>query len=138
MIQKISVDITTTYAEGASTRGAVFLGVAGREFRLDIGDHADFEEGDDLTYVFGDGSNVLFPERNDPRVGVALSLEDAAKHPCYIRLDAQKAVDDWELASVRVRVVATEGSLEFQGLQGSQERLWLGPQSGMILHLRRV
>jgi hypothetical protein len=138
VIQKIVVDITTTFSAGASTRAPVFLGLGGREFRLDIAQHDDFEEGDDITYVFGDESNVLSPERNDPRVGLPMSLEDAATHPVYLRLEPQKKKDDWELANVRVRVVARGGNAEYAALQGSGDRLWLGSQSGTILHLRRI
>ena len=138
MIQKISVDITTTFAKGASTKGAVFLGLGGREFRLDIGDHPDFEEGDDVTYVFGDESNVMFPDRNDPRTGMPLALEDALGHPVYVRLEPHRTADDWELASIRVRVTASEGAAEFAALQGPTDRIWLGQQSGTILSLRRI
>ena len=136
MIQKILIDITTTFAEGASTNGAVFLGLAGREFRLDIAQYDDFQEGEDVTYCLGEGSNVRYPERNDPRADMPLTLEDAGRFPCYIRLEAHKAADDWELGNVRVRVIADEGKAEFAALQGSRQRIWLGPQSGDILYLR--
>lgn len=138
VIQKIVVDLTTTFSEGASTRGAVYLGLGGREFRLDMAQHDDFEEGDDVTYVFGEESNVLFPERNDPRLGLPLSLEDVSRHPVYVRLEPQKKKDDWEMATVRVRVSARDGKVEFAALQGGSDRLWLGSQSGTILHLRRI
>ena len=138
MIQKITVELTTTFAKGASTRGAVFLGFGGREFRLDIADHDDFEEGDDTVYVLGEGGNVMFPERNDPRAGLPLSLGDSTHFPVYVRLQPHAKQDDWELASVRVRVAASGGSLEFAVLQGGTERLWLGNESGTILHLRAV
>lgn len=136
MIHHVAVDITTTFAEGASTDGAVYLGLGGREFRLDIGDHHDFVEGDEVTYVFGEGANVLFPERNDPRAGLPLSLEDVRRFPVYIRLEAHQKQDDWELANVRVRISASSGSVKYAALQGGTERLWLGRQSGNILHLR--
>ena len=138
MIQKITVDITTTFAKGASTKGAVFLGLGGREFRLDIDDHDDFDEGDDTVYVLGEDSNVMFPARNDPRAGLPLSLADATRHPVYVRLEPHAKQDDWELANVRVRVDGTSGKLAFAALQGGTERLWLGRESGTILHLRAV
>ena len=138
MIQKITVDITTTFAKGASTKGAVFLGLGGREFRLDIDDHDDFHEGDEVSYVFGVAANVLFPDRNDPRKGLPLSLGDATRHPVYIRLEPQAKQDDWEVANVRVRVAALSGNVAFAALQGGDERLWLGRESGTILHLRAV
>lgn len=136
MIQKISVDITTTFAKGASTKGAVFLGLGGREFRLDIDDHDDFDEGDETTYVFGEEANVMFPERNDPRVGVPLSLKDATDFPVYVRLEPQGKEDDWELANVRVRISAESGIVELAALQGASDRVWLGRESGTILYLR--
>ena len=136
MIQKISVDITTTFAAGASTKGAVYLGLGGREFRLDIDDHDDFGEGDETTYVFGEGTNVMLPERNDPRSGVPLALNDATAFPVYVRLEPAAKADDWELANVRVRVAAESGNVEFVALQGANDRIWLGRESGTILHLR--
>ena len=135
MIQKITVDIATTHHEGASTKGAVYLGLGGREFRLDIDDHDDFHEGDEVSYVFGVAANVLFPDRNDPRKGLPLSLGDATRHPVYIRLEPQGRQDDWEIASVSVRVAALSGEVAFAALQGPGERIWLGRESGTILYL---
>ena len=138
MIQKIVVDIATTFAEGADTTAAVYLGLGGREFRMDIQDHDDFEEGDEVTYVFGEGANVLFPERNDPRLGLRLTVDDVKAFPAYLRLDPHKDKDDWEVANVRVTVHAEEGQVVLAALQAPDERLWLGRQSGNLLYLRRT
>ena len=150
VVRKISIDLTTTFAQGSSTEGRVYLGLGGREFCCDIDEHADFAEGDETTYEFGEDSNVLHPERNDPRQGLPLSLEDVTRQPVYVRLDPgynrrmlsghveRDAQDDWNLGSVRVRVLASEGTATFSALDGSSDQIWLGPQSGLILHLRRT
>ena len=138
MVRKISVEITTSFAKGASTDGDVFLGLGGREFRLDIADHEDFGDGDETTYEFGEGANVSHPERNDPRRGLPLELDHVTSRPVYIRLDAHDGADDWNVANVRVRVQATDGGAEYSALDGGSENIWLGKQSGSVLHLHRA
>ena len=150
MVRKISVDLTTTFARGSSTAGRVYLGAGGREFCCDIEEHEDFEEGDETTYEFGEDANVRLPDRNDPRQGLPLALEDVTRQPVYIRLEPgyQRRLlsgiverdedDDWNVGGVRVRVQASEGTALYAALEGASEQVWLGPQSGLILHLRRT
>lgn len=138
MIERIAVDIVTGFARGAGTAGLVFLGLGGREFRLDIAEHDDFEEGDEVTYEFGADSNVRHPDRNDPRTGCPITFEDVDAFPVYIRLEPRAADDDWHVVSVRVRAAGHDGETRrWSALDGSSDALWLGRQSGAILHLRR-
>jgi hypothetical protein len=137
-VRKITIDITTSFAEGAGTEGQVFFGIGGREFRLDIDDHEDFERGDEMTYELGEGANVKDRERNDPRKGMPIDLDAVLTHPVYLRLVSHKASDDWNIANVRARVVAEEETLRFSALEGGADNIWLGPQSGSWLYLRRT
>ena len=136
MIRQIFVDMVTAFSKGASTRGEVYLGLGGREFRLDLDAHHEIEEGDEVTYVFGERANVANAERNDPRKGMPLRLEDIPPFPAYIRLVPHNKSDDWNVANIRVRVVATEGGTELSALDGSTGNIWLGTQSGTMLYLR--
>ncbi len=136
MIRKISVDINTSFAQGAGTNGQVYLGIGGREFRLDIADHEDFEAGDEMTYEFGDDANVMFPDRNDPRRGVIMTRAIIRTLPVYIRFQPRDGSDDWNLANVRVRVLGETGTALYSALDGNSEHVWLGPQSGLLLHLQ--
>jgi hypothetical protein len=138
LVRKITVEITTSYADGAGTEGAVFLGLGGREFRLDIDDYEDFDRGDEHAYELGEDANVRFADRNDPRQGMPLSLADIASRPAYLRLEPRGKSDDWNVASVTVRVVAGSETVRYGALQGSNESIWLGPQSGTTLHLKKL
>lgn len=138
IVRKITIDITTSFAKGAGTEGEVFLGLGGREFRLYIDEQEDFEAGDEVTYELGEGANIENRERNDPRMGMPISIDDVLTHPVYIRLVSHKASDDWNIANVRARIVAEEETLRYGALEGSQDNIWLGPQSGSWLYLRRT
>lgn len=139
LVRKITVDITTSFAKGAGTEGQAFLGLGGREFRLDIEEHADFDRGDETTYEFGEGANVVHPERNDPRLGLPVSLDDVLAHPVYLRLVPKDRADDWNVASVLVKVQAgAHDVVRYSALEGPQENIWLGTQSGTCLHLKRA
>ena len=139
LVRKITVDITTSFAKGAGTEGQAFLGLGGREFRLDIDEHADFDRGDETTYEFGEGANVVHPERNDPRLGCPVTMEDVIAHPVYLRLVPKDRADDWNVASIRVRVQAgAHDVVRYTALDGAQDNIWLGIQSGTCLHLKRA
>jgi hypothetical protein len=138
LVRKITIDITTSFAKGAGTDGQAFLGLGGREFRLDIADHEDFERGDETTYELGEGSNVVKPERNDPRVGLPITLDDVLAHPVYLRLVPDDKADDWNLANIRVKIQAGHEIVRYRALEGPQENIWLGYQSGTWLHLKRA
>jgi hypothetical protein len=145
IVRKITVDLVTDHAkESAAARGMVFLGLGGREFRLDIPDYDDFDQGDHTIYELGEGANVSTAERNDPRTGYQLTAELVAARPAYIRFEPQgrmlaslESRDDWHLAEVRVRVLVGQEELRFSALDGPQESIWLGLQSGLILYLDR-
>ena len=139
LVRKIVVDIVTSYASGAGTRGEVFLGVGGREFRLNVDRSADFERGAESSYQLGEDANVRDAERNDPRQGRPVRVADVLAHPVYIRMAPKGAGDDWNVESVNVRVMHEDErrAIRFCALEGPKENIWLGLQSGTTLHLDR-
>lgn len=87
---------------GASTDGWVYLGIGGREFLLDT-DANDFQAGLE-RFVFGEESNVKNADRNDPRTGWPISLEECLRHPPYIRFQGNDREDDLGLRDAAVLV----------------------------------
>jgi hypothetical protein len=137
LVRKIIVELHTDSDEGASTKGQVFLGLGGREFRLDIKGHDDFDQNEEAIYELGEGSNVLNSARNDPRTGMPVTIEAVTTFPAYIRLAPRKDSDDWKLALVKVVAIGGDHEVRFAALDATNEDLWLGPQSGNCLYLRR-
>jgi hypothetical protein len=139
LVRKIVVDIVTSYASGAGTRGDVFLGLGGREFRLCVDRSADFERGSEASYQLGEDANVRDPQRNDPRQGRPVRVADVLAHPVYVRMAPKGADDDWNIEAINVRVLheAERRAIRFSALEGPKESIWLGMQSGTTLHLDR-
>ena len=74
-IQSIHVTIITASIPNAGTEGGcVYLGICGREFRVDAADHG-FKTGSGKKYIFGQGANVSCPDLNDPRAPYPLWTE---------------------------------------------------------------
>jgi hypothetical protein len=112
LLTQIRARIKTANVAGAGTNAKVFLGIAGREFRLDREGPPDFEQGQDVTYIFGvvnpdfdqgcpeptgpgcaidnntmQTSNIANADDNDPRIP-GVSVQDALGQglPIYIRM----------------------------------------------------
>ncbi|GAA2450778.1 hypothetical protein GCM10010191_80980 [Actinomadura vinacea] len=119
----------------------VFLGIAGREFRLARADIDDFQQYSSNLYIFGDGHNVERPEWNDPR-DPQRTLGDLHNRPVYIRFEGARAnsaadLDDWHLERVDVTVTAASGAtVSYSALVG-EPTIWLGDESGCFQHLDR-
>jgi hypothetical protein len=131
-IETVSVLINTRDVSRGGTDGNVFLGLGGREFRLDTSSD-DFEAGSSRTYVLGDGGNVNNKDVNDPRKP-QLREESLDLFPVYIRFQPTGGTDNWNVE----RVGVTIGSSTFPAYEASLERqggLWLGIRSGLVLHL---
>ncbi len=136
-IETINVTIHTGDVSNAGTDGTVYLGILGREFRLDSDDD-DFERGSVRTYKLGVGANITQKEKNDPR-NPQLDTVDLNKNPTnsdptqnykfpvYIRLEGD---DHWNLVFVNVEVGSTGYGVNFP------KGLWLGPQAGRVCFLR--
>lgn len=146
-VGRISVTIVTGNINAASTNGRVYLGIGGREFRLDKpGDQ--FQRGNTDTFIIGDGSNIEFNDfntlpstgdNNSPRI----EFENLTNYPAYLRFEPQDNEDNWNVEDVKVQViqyndnplVATSNKKIFIDLEGNT---WLGKRSGLFLHLDEI
>jgi hypothetical protein len=139
-ITKIVAQVATADVEYAGTQSRVYLGIAGREFRLATGD-GDFVRGAKKEFVFGDGTNVLNPEHNDPRLSPVLETADLDHHPVYLRMGEDGQEPAWCLDHVLVTVnPGPHGRVyDCPALDGSgpEHRTWLEEMRGTVLHLRR-
>lgn len=147
-VGKITAAIKTGDLTNAPTDGRVYLGIGGREFRLQKpGDQ--FKRGALDTFIIGDGGNIDNPRNanelpffggtvNCPR----LEFSDLLKFPAYIRLEDDEEDDkDWNVESVNVLAVKydfgapsvpPDARAYKSGLQG---HIWLGKKFGKVLHL---
>ena len=134
----------------------MYLGIGGREFRLDQpGDQ--FKKGDSDDFMIGVGSNVENKKINDlplnpGSTGGADSIEikddlPTAGFPAYIRLDPRDdSHNDWNVESVKVGVFAGGGgggpppiiTYIFPKPSGHHPEgtIWLGRKSGLVLYLQ--
>ncbi|MGW0185708.1 hypothetical protein ACWDV7_08165 [Streptomyces sp. NPDC003362] len=139
-ITKIVAQVATADVEYAGTQSRVYLGIAGREFRLATGD-GDFARGAKKEFVFGDGTNVLNPEHNDPRLSPVLETADLDHHPVYLRMGEDGHEPAWCLDHVLVTVnPGPDGRVyDCPALEGTgpEHRTWLEEMRGTVLHLRR-
>ncbi|MGY1583138.1 hypothetical protein [Streptomyces sp. MN13] len=139
-ITKIVAQVATADVEYAGTQSRVYLGIAGREFRLATGD-GDFARGAKKEFVFGDGTNVLNPEHNDPRLSPVLETADLDHHPVYLRMGEDGHEPAWCLDHVLVTVnPGPDGrAYDCPALEGTgpEHRTWLEEMRGTVLHLRR-
>lgn len=138
LVTKISCRVETGGAAGAGTDGYPYLGIGGREFRLDTSSD-DFETGAmPFTYIFGEGANVRSPEDNDPRRNFVLDTNRLDGFPVYIRFEPENAADRWKLSFVQTLVYEQGDSVAafyFSRTQGAG--IWLGRTSGTFLHLTK-
>ena len=70
IVETIFVRLRTRDAPKAGTDASVYVGIGGREFRIDSRDpdFDDFERNDDRTYILGKKPNVL-PSPNPEYIG---------------------------------------------------------------------
>jgi hypothetical protein len=134
----VDVQVITADEDSADTRGRVFLGLGGREFRLAEGGD-EFDRGVTTTFKLGEESNVAISAQNDPRAP-QLTLADLARYPLYVRLEEAGPEPQWLLERVTVTVnpgtaTATEfDNLHLVGLEAGH-KIWLGAEQGRVLHL---
>ncbi|MCX4242168.1 hypothetical protein [Paraliomyxa miuraensis] len=131
--------ITTIHVKIATgnngTMGAVYLGLGGREFRLNRIGHNDFQRNSISQFVLGDASHayaVSHPDDNDPTSPMPLDTIDLARFPVYIRLAG--ANGHWEIVGGVVDVHAGPTMHTFDLMERASMVL-LGPDSGEYLVL---
>jgi hypothetical protein len=133
IITMIEVSITTG---NNGTLGAVYLGIGGREFRLNRLGQNDFMQNNVSQFVLGDASHafsVVNPAANDPKKPLPLDSADLELYPIYLRLAG--ANGHWKVASGMIKVHAGPGSQAIRILPHGTELL-LGPDCGELLFVR--
>lgn len=139
-ITAIQVRIVTGNRPAAGTDDPVFLGLGGREFRIQDQELAfdDFATGSDHLYTFGAGSTVLHATINDPR-DPQLTTDDLSAFPVYIRKNedtASQSVSSWNVEEVTVTVNPGVNPIVYSALEGPAN-IWLTHDAGLILYLKR-
>jgi len=144
-ITGILCQILTSNVSGAGTDGNVYLGIGGREFRLDSSAD-DYEKNSFREYILGRAPlepNLPAPqvrvnnkENNDPRNGYQLDTSNLNKFPVYIRFEPVNSDDNWNLRFTAVLVYT--GASQFNTaytVSEEFENLWLGKSFGKIVYL---
>ncbi|MFI7690067.1 hypothetical protein ACIBQ6_13405 [Nonomuraea sp. NPDC049655] len=126
---------------GGGTDADVYLGIAGREFRLSFDNDHWLEPGDDDHFIFGIGGNTSDAKYNDP-TDPQLSIGDVLDniHNVYVRMNVRVSEyeDPWHVERVHVTVNGFQGpSVSFIALDGDSSQ-WLGYDYGLILYLKRT
>lgn len=137
-VTRLECHINTHDRPGSGTGGDVFLGIGGREFRLDTASD-DFGQGDMQFYILGEDRNVKFPNENDPRFDSVVDTDTLARFPVYLRIEPENDGDHWRLRSAAV-LVYQEPS-EFAGayaIQTVNDGLVLGRNTGKVIHLLKI
>jgi hypothetical protein len=95
-IRQIQVYLKTANISGAGTDGSVYLGIAGREFNLDLPNHDDNKQGVEEYYQIDElgQSNVSNPKYNNT-TSPQIAIEDVDKLPVYIRFEPHGSNSDW-------------------------------------------
>lgn len=99
-IERIHLRLDTADTSGAKTDGHVYLGICGREFRVNSPEN-DFQQGASDSFRFGHLDNVENSAVNDPRAP-QLFEEQADQFPVYLRFDPENRGDDWILEYAQV------------------------------------
>lgn len=139
----ILAQLITGDVDNAGTDGSIYLGLGGREFRLDSKED-DYERGSWREYVLGQGPvepnlpppqiRVEWPDFNDPRVGFPLDTVNLTKSPVYIRFEPSGDSPNWNLRFAAVLVYAGSFVAAFTP-PAAFDNLWLGDPMGKILYL---
>ncbi len=142
-ITGILAQIITGNIDNAGTDGRVYLGIAGREFRLDSKED-DYERGSWREYILGAGPlepnlpppqiRVEWPEFNDPRKMFVLDTSHLANTPVYLRFEPEGDSPNWNLSFAAV-LVYTGGFYGAYTVPDGCDNLWFGDPMGKALHL---
>jgi hypothetical protein len=138
----ILCQVITGNVSGAGTDGRVYLGLGGREFRMDT-NADDYERGSWREYIMGEPNipqphtHVLNGPRNDPRdMGFPIDRANLSKTPVYIRFEPSGSSPDWNLAFVAALVYAPQFAVAYAPPDPNNfHSLWLGDSYGKVLYL---
>jgi hypothetical protein len=136
-IKQIIVMIKTGDVGGAGTDGKVYLGIGGREFRVDkLGNQ--FQRNNLDTFTIGLGSDIENPDnvnslpsptgnKNAPNIEDV----DIEFSPKYLRFNPNSDDDNWNVQHVQVEVI--DIGKTYQGPRDGNIRL--GTRSGLTINL---
>jgi len=144
-VDRIIVTIKTGNKSNGSTNGKVYLGMAGREFRLDKSGN-QFQQGTEDQFIIGLGSNILNSNKNGlPNTSNTLndspkiSFDSISEYPAYIRFEPTNNNDQWNVDRVCVNVGSNSGPVadfHAQILSGiNDDNIWLSEDSGLFIGL---
>ena len=134
----ILCQILTGNVEDAGTDGNVYLGIGGREFRLDSRAD-DFERGSWREYALGElnvsgAVPVNNKQYNDPRIGLPLDTINLTRSPVYIRHEFSGSSGSWNLRFAAALVYDPNFVVGFTPPRDF-DNLWLGMPMGQVLFL---
>lgn len=140
-ITRIDVFVKTANVLAAETHSRVYLGIAGREFRLSTGSANDFGRHTETTFVLGVDSNVQEGTYVDPRFP-QLTTDDLDRYPAYLRHDGEGDQPAWCLERAMATVNPhSEIKHRFDNPNlvedAENRRIWLDDKYGNVLHLKR-
>jgi hypothetical protein len=130
----INAVFETADVPDAGTDGDVYLGLGGREFHCDTS--ADnFQQGGTDTFVFGQFTNVLHSDRNDPSVP-PIALDSVTRFPVYVRFE-QGIEKPWRFSRLTVRLTVAPGPQPpaYTSTLHHPDGFWLGTVSGSMVFL---
>lgn len=120
--------VIRTASNGTQNSCRVYLGICGREFRLDQTppDGVELPATIDRTYIFSSGITVGNVRLNNP-TPPQLNSKDLNRFPVYIRCVPVSLGDHWILKGANVTVVFAGGGMMFQGLAGYPDIMLVNP-----------
>jgi len=142
-ITGILCQVITGNVDGASTDGSIYLGLCGREFRMDS-TADDYQRGSWREYIMGRGPvepnlpppqiRVNNKDKNDPRKGFPLDTINLSRTPVYIRFEPEDSDDNWNLRFAAALVYAGTFVVGYTP-PTDFDNLWLGNAMGKIVYL---
>jgi hypothetical protein len=142
-ITGILCQIITGNVGGAGTDGRVYLGLGGREFRLDSSAD-DYERGSWREYILGVGPvepnlpppqvRVQNKDKNDQRLEFPLDTVNLGRSPVYIRFEPESSGDYWNLHAAAALVYAGQFVVGYTP-PVDFDNLWMGQAMGKVLYL---
>jgi hypothetical protein len=141
-ISRIEARVRTDIING--TNGLVYLGIAGREFRLNNSGN-DFVPNSETIFTLGENNSVKNRELNDPQLP-RLRVDDLATFPVYLRFASRVDADHWGLDETTVTVNPGSGQIVFNATMLEAIRdgirrdfsLTLSQSEGKACFLRRL
>lgn len=131
-VKSIQLDLQTADTPRAGCDGHVYLGVCGREFKVNT-PKDDFERDASDEVVFGENNNVENSEVNDPRAP-QLFTEQAEQFPMYLRFDPKNSGGEWILQ--RAQLAFNENLLPRYEALG-RDTLEMGRHASQFIYLAK-